>query len=194
MSGPHKKVFIKKEKSMRLVRKGEEAQKAPSSVKVPAPPIAEPESLFEFFCPYCGHKIPTRRSKSGQQIHCSVCDQSVVVPNPSASEISVSAPSEPTPADPSFKFYCVYCGQRLSSVMSDCGKPTTCPGCATTFDIPSEPPDEERFDENHNPVAFIYFCPHCGRRHSAIDAWIGQPFQCPGCENSLTVPPPLEQE
>lgn len=193
MSGSPKKVFIKK-KGVRLVKKGEKRQADASSVSVPAPPMSEPESLFEFFCPYCGHKIPTRRSKSGKQIHCSVCDQAVTVPTPASDEISVSAPAEPTPADPSFKFYCVYCGQRLSAVVSDCGKASTCPGCSTDFDIPSEPPDEERYDEDAEVVAFVYFCPHCGRRHSAVKKWVGQSFQCSGCEHPLTVPAPLEDE
>lgn len=192
MSRPPKKVVIKK-KGVRLVKKGEN-KKGSSSVNVPEAPAPEPESLFKFFCPYCGHNIPTRRSKTGLQIHCSVCDQSVTVPNLPSDEVNVSQPAEPTPADPSFKFFCVYCGQRLSAVMSDCGKSTTCPGCDTVFEIPSEPPDEERFHEHKEPVAFIYFCPHCGHRHSAIEAWIGNHFQCSGCENSLVVPPPLEQD
>jgi len=195
MRGRPKTVFVKNQKTVRLVLKGEKGEKgAKEDVEVPPPPVPEPESLFEFFCPYCGHKIPTRRSKSGKQITCSVCDQSVAVPNPSLSEISVSEPREEVAPEPCFKFFCVYCGQRLSTTLNDCGKHTTCPCCGTSFNIPGEPPDPERFQPNANePVAFVYFCQYCGRRHSAIESWVGETFQCSGCEHVLTIPPPLEE-
>ena len=52
---------------------------------------------------------------------------------------SSSAPKSVDEAEPVFKFYCVYCGQKLSALRPMAGKRISCPSCEKTITIP-EPP------------------------------------------------------
>ena len=48
-------------------------------------------------------------------------------------EISVEEPAE---VEETFKFYCVYCGQKLSAATTASGRAITCPSCENTIKIP----------------------------------------------------------
>lgn len=55
----------------------------------------------------------------------------------------VESDAEPAPeADKPFKFFCVYCGQKLSASPSISGKVIKCPSCQHKIEVPN-PPDAE---------------------------------------------------
>jgi DNA-directed RNA polymerase subunit RPC12/RpoP len=49
-------------------------------------------------------------------------------------------PSPEPPKDEAFKFYCVYCGQKLSGPKSAVGRKITCPSCKNKIHIPDLKP------------------------------------------------------
>lgn len=50
------------------------------------------------------------------------------------------APPPEAPKDEAFKFYCVYCGQKLSGPKSAVGRKITCPSCKNKIHIPDLQP------------------------------------------------------
>ena len=58
---------------------------------------------------------------------------------PGTGKPSHTAPTAKEAAD--FKFYCVYCGQKLSASSATAGKQIKCPACDRKITIP-EPPTE----------------------------------------------------
>ena len=58
-----------------------------------------------------------------------------------ASETKTPPDPEPEPSkDESFKFFCVYCGQKLSGPRSAVGRKITCPSCNHKIEIPDLEP------------------------------------------------------
>jgi hypothetical protein len=47
---------------------------------------------FQFYCPQCGGRIQCDTSYSGTQINCPVCQQSIVVPQPSSAAVAPPVP------------------------------------------------------------------------------------------------------
>lgn len=95
----------------------EEAPPAP--VEEPAAPTAPPEE-----------KAPMPDPKA-----------TMVAEPPKKKDDVAAKPEAKAQAETIFKFYCVYCGQKLSANVAAAGKQIKCPACGRTITVP-EPPSE----------------------------------------------------
>ena len=94
--------------------------------------------FFDFHCTYCGQVNQSRGYVSGTEIQCVACANPILVPMP---------PSRPVPAhlggsamtSQRLKFFCVFCGQKLSAAYNMVGQPTICPSCNRGLTIPQPP-------------------------------------------------------
>ncbi len=94
--------------------------------------------FFDFHCTYCGQVNQSRGYVSGTEIQCVACGNGILIPPP---------PSRPVPAhlggsamtNQRLKFFCVFCGQKLSATLNMVGQPTVCPSCNRGLTIPQPP-------------------------------------------------------
>jgi hypothetical protein len=105
----------------------------------------KPET-FRFACSGCGEEIPARVDRAGKKMSCPICEQNVTIPDPGV-ETETEEAEPPKAEDPPkpvpFKFYCVYCGQKLSATKSHIGKFCVCPTCKNELQIPEPKPIPE---------------------------------------------------
>lgn len=94
--------------------------------------------FFDFHCTYCGQVNQSRGYVSGTDVQCVACGNTVIVPPP---------PTRPVPAhlggrsmaQQRLKFFCVFCGQKLSASYEMVGQPTVCPSCQRGLTVPQPP-------------------------------------------------------
>ncbi len=104
--------------------------------------------FFDFHCAYCGQVNQSRGYVSGTEIQCVACRNGILIPPP---------PLRPVPAhlggsamtSQRLKFYCVFCGQKLSATLNMVGQPTVCPACNRGLTIPQPPPAHDTAISNH---------------------------------------------
>ncbi len=94
--------------------------------------------FFDFHCTYCGQVNQSRGYVSGTELQCVACGNGILIPPP---------PTRPVPAhlggaamtNQRLKFFCVFCGQKLSATLNMVGQPTVCPSCNRGLTIPKPP-------------------------------------------------------
>lgn len=99
---------------------------------------AGPPQFADFRCPYCGQINQSRGYVPGTDLQCVACSNPIMVPPP---------PIRPVPAHlggvsmtpQRLKFFCVFCGQKLSATLEMVGQPTVCPSCNRGLTIPPPP-------------------------------------------------------
>ncbi len=156
MGAQQRQIVIKKPPSLMVKKKGESGP-SPAHFKASAqsgtPATASPfhctqcgarridpgsPQFFDFRCTYCGQVNQSRGYVSGTDMTCVACGNSILVPPP---------PTRPVPAHlggvgmapQRLKFFCVFCGQKLSASLDMVGQPTVCPSCHRGLTVPQPP-------------------------------------------------------
>lgn len=128
---------------------------APPHANLHAPPDAHPSStycnqcggrrilqgapqFFDFHCAYCGQVNQSRGYVSGTEIQCIACGNGILIPPPPLRPVPAHL-GGPSMANQRLKFYCVFCGQKLSATLNMVGQPTVCPTCNRGLTIPQPP-------------------------------------------------------
>ncbi len=87
---------------------------------------------FDFFCPYCGHANRAREEEVGGEKTCESCGDLITVPSPPGHPAKTSRIFPET----TFKFFCIYCGQKLSARETMAGQTSLCPTCQRQLIVP----------------------------------------------------------
>lgn len=116
----------------------------------------------------------------GSSSTCLECKKELVVPKPFPHDQSTSSIS----GTEIIKFYCVYCGQKLSMSERMSGKMSLCPSCSNTLDVPFEQISAVRGKKEVSN----FFCLYCGHKLSAISHWQGSQISCPKCQAEIAIP------
>ena len=149
---------------------------------------------FDFHCPSCAHQHSVSFNLVGTDIICENCKNQVAVPLPTVQAgIEPSCFEERVPREN--KFYCMYCGQKLSALDSMVGEETKCPTCDYTITIPSRPSKYSMSLANNTSSiksdtgTFIkFYCPDCEQKLEASIAWKGRLVECPECKRTIPIP------
>jgi DNA-directed RNA polymerase subunit RPC12/RpoP len=104
---------------------------------------ASGKEKFRFLCNSCGQKLEAREASAGQPVKCPRCGTDITVPEPAAQPVNRRQKQEGVryTKPPSFKFFCLRCGQSLEVVRDLVGTQLECHHCKNTIAVPS-PPDE----------------------------------------------------
>ncbi len=121
-----------KKKKIVLKKKGESEGKKPViRLNKPAPAEAPPKPVEEEAAPQAAPKEKPSAPDAKATVAAEVTEK----------EASSDKTDAKAKSDAIFKFYCVYCGQKLSAAVSAVGKSITCPACKRKISVP-EPPAE----------------------------------------------------
>ncbi len=96
---------------------------------------ASSPQAFEFFCPYCGQVNRSRGELIGKDIQCVSCNNTITIPPPPAPNPKTGTDSRTAPHQV-FKFFCVYCGGKLSATRDMVGQAASCPHCNRNLTVP----------------------------------------------------------
>jgi hypothetical protein len=148
---------------------------------------ADPQTVksIDFFCGSCGGPITCSSDKAGGQVDCPQCKAANEVPGSAAEDKNISKATEQAEI---FKFFCVCCGQKLSSPVEFAGKNFDCPNCAYTNVVPGEPKAKPPAPVTEDLIRF--FCNGCGQKLSCGPELTGQTIDCPVCSAATRVPAP----
>ncbi|NNC89635.1 MAG: hypothetical protein HKN82_14365, partial [Akkermansiaceae bacterium] len=86
------------------------------------------------------------------------------------------------------KFFCMHCGQKLSSPAAFVGRSFDCPSCAKSNQVPGEKPAEPARPQPKELIKF--FCCGCGQKLSVDGKIAGHTIDCPICSAPTKVPEP----
>ncbi len=125
------------------------------------------DSIIEFRCQNCGHKISVQDKHTGKRCKCPRCDRVIVVPGKS------------TIVD----FHCDSCGQKISVPQVYAGKKCKCPKCKSIVVVPTRPKAPAK---SASTVRFT--CSTCNQEIEEPQTSRGKLVECPHCGSYVPVP------